>query len=95
MFRGVRTRFDEICLPFRWLDTTPTARVITRVTQDIRACMFCLFFLLVRGLNAKILLFSGWPNISCLLVVQRYQCLDAGQGHCRGVPYTRVYLPMH
>jgi hypothetical protein len=27
-------------LPFRWLDTTPTSRVITRVTQDIRACEF-------------------------------------------------------
>ena len=28
----------------RWLDTTPTSRVITRVTQDIRACMFFLPF---------------------------------------------------
>ena len=27
-------------LTFRWLDKTPTSRVITRVTQDVRTCEF-------------------------------------------------------
>jgi hypothetical protein len=70
VFRGVCTRSDGPCLvPFRWLDTTPTSRVITRVTQDIRAGMFCLF-LSVRGLNVTALFFCPiylgfvWLNVS-------------------------------
>ena len=31
---------DAHCSDFRWLDTTPISRVITRCTQDIRASKF-------------------------------------------------------
>jgi len=49
---------ESFLLYFRWLDTTPTSRVITRVTQDIRACKSSFF-----------LVFGAWVKRHSLYLV--------------------------